>query len=114
MTRHVTLYVTGGVTLRSLNFGWRRGARAYYEESLGLQRGVRDTRGVAVALSNLGNIAHCQRGYAAAEQLYQENLQLRRQEGTAARHVANILTKLDFSSRAQVAVWAVEDNSPAV
>jgi DNA-binding NarL/FixJ family response regulator len=25
---------------------------------------------------------------------------------TAARHVANILAKLDFSSRSQVAVWA--------
>jgi DNA-binding NarL/FixJ family response regulator len=29
-------------------------------------------------------------------------------EGTAVRHVANILNKLDLRSRAQVAVWAVE------
>jgi DNA-binding NarL/FixJ family response regulator len=29
-------------------------------------------------------------------------------EGTAVRHVANILNKLDLKSRAQVAVWAVE------
>ncbi len=29
-------------------------------------------------------------------------------EGTAVRHVANILNKLDLHSRAQVAVWAVE------
>jgi len=29
-------------------------------------------------------------------------------EGTAERHVANILNKLSLSSRAQVAVWAVE------
>jgi DNA-binding CsgD family transcriptional regulator len=33
---------------------------------------------------------------------------------TAARHVANILTKLGFSSRAQVAAWAVQrgENNP--
>ncbi|MFD0536023.1 response regulator transcription factor [Actinomadura luteofluorescens] len=31
---------------------------------------------------------------------------------TAARHVTNILTKLGFSSRAQIAAWAV-DNVPA-
>ena len=29
-------------------------------------------------------------------------------EGTAVRHVANILNKLGLKSRAQVAVWAVE------
>jgi DNA-binding NarL/FixJ family response regulator len=29
-------------------------------------------------------------------------------EGTADRHVSNILGKLDFSTRAQVAAWAVE------
>jgi len=29
-------------------------------------------------------------------------------EGTAERHVANILNKLSLSSRAQAAVWAVE------
>jgi DNA-binding NarL/FixJ family response regulator len=29
-------------------------------------------------------------------------------EATAVRHVANILNKLDMGSRAQVAVWAVE------
>ena len=29
-------------------------------------------------------------------------------EGTAVRHVANILNKLGLHSRAQVAVWAVE------
>ena len=29
-------------------------------------------------------------------------------EGTAVRHVANILNRLGFKSRAQVAVWAVE------
>ena len=29
-------------------------------------------------------------------------------EGTAVRHVANILNKLNLKSRAQVAVWAVE------
>jgi non-specific serine/threonine protein kinase len=29
-------------------------------------------------------------------------------EGTAERHVGNILQKLDFASRAQLAAWAVE------
>jgi DNA-binding NarL/FixJ family response regulator len=29
---------------------------------------------------------------------------------TAARHVANILAKLGFSSRAQVAAWATRDD----
>jgi DNA-binding NarL/FixJ family response regulator len=29
---------------------------------------------------------------------------------TAARHVANILAKLGFSSRTQVATWVVEQN----
>ena len=29
-------------------------------------------------------------------------------EGTADRHVANILGKLGFSSRAQIAAWVVE------
>jgi len=29
-------------------------------------------------------------------------------EATAVRHVANILNKLGFHSRAQIAVWAVE------
>jgi DNA-binding NarL/FixJ family response regulator len=29
-------------------------------------------------------------------------------EGTCRRHVANILAKLDFHSRAQIAVWAIE------
>jgi len=29
-------------------------------------------------------------------------------EGTADRHVSNILSKLGFHSRAQLAVWAVE------
>ena len=29
---------------------------------------------------------------------------------TAARHVANILAKLGFSSRTQVATWVIEQN----
>jgi DNA-binding NarL/FixJ family response regulator len=33
-------------------------------------------------------------------------------EGTAVRHVANILNKLNLKSRAQVAVWAVERTRP--
>jgi len=33
-------------------------------------------------------------------------------EGTAVRHVANILNKLNMKSRAQVAVWAVERTRP--
>jgi adenylate cyclase len=33
-------------------------------------------------------------------------------EGTAVRHVANILNKLNLKSRAQVAVWAVERSRP--
>jgi DNA-binding NarL/FixJ family response regulator len=33
-------------------------------------------------------------------------------EGTAVRHVANILNKLDLHSRAQVAVWAVQQAQP--
>ncbi len=33
-------------------------------------------------------------------------------EGTAVRHVANILDKLDLHSRAQVAVWAMEQPRP--
>jgi len=33
-------------------------------------------------------------------------------EGTAVRHVANILNKLDLHSRAQVAVWAMEQARP--
>jgi adenylate cyclase len=33
-------------------------------------------------------------------------------EGTAVRHVANILNKLNLKSRAQVAVWAVEQTRP--
>ncbi|MGH2368930.1 MAG: tetratricopeptide repeat protein, partial [Chloroflexota bacterium] len=33
-------------------------------------------------------------------------------EGTADRHVSNILGKLDLTSRAQVAVWAVEHAQP--
>jgi DNA-binding NarL/FixJ family response regulator len=32
---------------------------------------------------------------------------------TAARHVANILAKLSFSSRVQVATWAVDHLDPA-
>ncbi|HEY3687447.1 MAG TPA: LuxR C-terminal-related transcriptional regulator [Streptosporangiaceae bacterium] len=32
---------------------------------------------------------------------------------TVARHVANILTKLDFTSRAQVAVWVIERDTGA-
>jgi DNA-binding CsgD family transcriptional regulator len=35
-------------------------------------------------------------------------------EGTAVRHVANILNKLDLHTRAQVAVWAVEHAREAV
>jgi DNA-binding NarL/FixJ family response regulator len=31
---------------------------------------------------------------------------------TAARHVANIFGKLGFTSRAQVAAWTVERDSP--
>jgi DNA-binding NarL/FixJ family response regulator len=34
-------------------------------------------------------------------------------EGTAVRHVANILNKLDLRSRAQVAVWALQQAQPA-
>jgi DNA-binding CsgD family transcriptional regulator len=30
---------------------------------------------------------------------------------TAARHVANIFTKLGFSSRAQVAAWVIESRA---
>jgi DNA-binding NarL/FixJ family response regulator len=33
-------------------------------------------------------------------------------EGTAVRHVANILNKLDLHSRAQVAVWAIQQERP--
>jgi non-specific serine/threonine protein kinase len=29
-------------------------------------------------------------------------------EGTVATHVSNILGKLDFNSRSQIAAWAVE------
>ena len=32
---------------------------------------------------------------------------------TVARHVANIFTKLGFSSRAQVAAWVIERRSAA-
>jgi DNA-binding NarL/FixJ family response regulator len=32
--------------------------------------------------------------------------------GTAERHVANILSKLDYHSRAQIAAWAVEHGLP--
>jgi DNA-binding NarL/FixJ family response regulator len=32
---------------------------------------------------------------------------------TAARHVANILAKLEFSSRSQVAAWARSDGAGA-
>jgi DNA-binding NarL/FixJ family response regulator len=34
-------------------------------------------------------------------------------EGTAVRHVANILNKLNLHSRAQVAVWAVQQAQPS-
>lgn len=34
-------------------------------------------------------------------------------EGTAVRHVANILNKLNLHSRAQVAVWAVQRTQPS-
>ena len=33
-------------------------------------------------------------------------------DATAVRHVANILNKLDFRSRAQIAVWAVQKGRP--
>ena len=33
-------------------------------------------------------------------------------DATAVRHVANILNKLDFRSRAQIAVWAVQKGTP--
>ena len=33
-------------------------------------------------------------------------------DATAVRHVANILSKLDFHSRAQIAVWAVQNGLP--
>ena len=34
-------------------------------------------------------------------------------EGTAVRQVANILSKLNLHSRAQVAVWAVQRTRPS-
>jgi DNA-binding NarL/FixJ family response regulator len=33
-------------------------------------------------------------------------------QGTARRHVTNILTKLAFHSRAQIATWFAEDRTP--
>ena len=38
-------------------------------------------------------------------------LELRIAHGTARRHVTNILAKLEFRSRAQIAGWAVEQRS---
>lgn len=49
-------------------------ARAYYQESLAVQRELGDRRGIAIALDNLGNIALRQGDPILARTHYEESL----------------------------------------
>src|SRR5579871_3168636 len=69
------------------------GARALYEESLAIYKGLGDQKSIAALLSNLGNVAYDQGDYAAARQLYEESLAIRREIGDK-RGIAHSLANL--------------------
>jgi predicted ATPase len=64
---------------------WAQGdnasARSLHEESLAINRGLGDKRGIALSLNNLGLVAHDQGDYASARSLLEESLALRQEIG---------------------------------
>ena len=56
-------------------------ARAHYEESLAIQRRIGDRKGIAGALSNLGNVKFEQGDYLAARAHHEESLAILREIG---------------------------------
>jgi tetratricopeptide (TPR) repeat protein len=56
-------------------------ARAYYEESLQINRRIGDKQNAAVSLHNLGVLADVQGDFEAARNLYEECLQIAREIG---------------------------------
>jgi tetratricopeptide (TPR) repeat protein len=56
-------------------------ARAFWNQSLAVQRAREDKRGIAAVLSNLGIVAREQGEYAQARSFYEESLALRREIG---------------------------------
>jgi hypothetical protein len=60
-----------------------------YEESLALFQELGDTRGIAAALSSLGNLASSRGDFAAADELYAECAPLFRELGDS-RDIAGL------------------------
>jgi DNA-binding CsgD family transcriptional regulator/tetratricopeptide (TPR) repeat protein len=74
------------------------GAAARYEESVALFRALGDTRGIAAALNNLGNLASSQSDYVAADRHYAESAALFRELGDT-RDVAACLSNQAGAAR---------------
>jgi predicted ATPase/DNA-binding SARP family transcriptional activator len=78
---------SGAARARALNaagnlaelLGDTTGARALYEEALGIQRWLDDKPGSAVTLRNLGAVAHTLGDYPAAQDFFEQSLKLYRQ-----------------------------------
>lgn len=68
-------------------------ARAFYEDSLTIQRELGDQRGIAHSLRNLGTLALSEGDYPSARALYEESLAIRRELGDR-QGIANSLNSL--------------------
>jgi len=64
-----------------LNQGEIGRARSLHEESLSLRREMGDKWGIAMSLSDLGNVAYRQGDYTAARAFFEESLSLHRETG---------------------------------
>jgi DNA-binding NarL/FixJ family response regulator len=61
--------------------GDQEAARAFYEESLQIRRELKDKRGIAMMLVNLGELARAAGDYDTAHSLYEEGLAIARELG---------------------------------
>jgi predicted ATPase/DNA-binding SARP family transcriptional activator/Tfp pilus assembly protein PilF len=75
-------------------------ARSRYEESLAINRELRDQRGMGLALGNLGVVAYYQGDYTSARSLYEESLAIWRELGDKLR-ISTALSNLGNVANAQ-------------
>jgi predicted ATPase/DNA-binding SARP family transcriptional activator len=75
-------------------------ARAFFEESLSIQRELDDKLGIAVSLNSLGSVTHAQGNYEAARSFYEESLSIRRGLGDG-QGIADSLNNLGLVAQNQ-------------
>jgi tetratricopeptide (TPR) repeat protein len=93
-------HVLSGMGLASYHQGARSDARARFEESLAIRRGLRDAEGTAWSLINLGDVDLAEGDHAAARSRYGQSLAVLRRIGDRSG-TADALASLGHVSRAE-------------